>query len=81
MPEPIRVAVIMDGADRDAYRLACAAAERAWDAGAEVRVRRVSAPVGGGDASWRTLLDEMDDVPEAKADDIAWADVVFSYRR
>jgi hypothetical protein len=85
MVESVKVAVIVDGVHGEGYRLACAAAERAWDAGAEVRVRRLSAPNGRGadraGASWSELLGESDDVPEARPEDIAWADVVFSYRR
>jgi NAD(P)H dehydrogenase (quinone) len=85
MVESVKVAVIVDGVDGEGYRLACAAAERAWDAGAEVRVRRLSVPngrdAGGAGASWSELLGEGDDVPEARPEDIAWADVVFSYRR
>jgi NAD(P)H dehydrogenase (quinone) len=86
MFESVKVAVIVDAADHEGYRLACAVAERAWDAGAEVRVRRVSTPsesgIGGPHASWSALLlDESDDVPEARPEDIAWADVVFSYKR
>jgi NAD(P)H dehydrogenase (quinone) len=85
MVESVKVAVIVDGVDGEGYRLACAAAERAWDAGAEVRVRRVSVRKGQAadraGASWSELLGEGDDVPEARPEDIAWADVVFTYRR
>jgi NAD(P)H dehydrogenase (quinone) len=84
MFESMKVAVIVDEVEGESYRLACAVAERAWDAGAEVRVRRASTPsesgAGGRRASWSTLLGESDDVPEAQPEDIAWADVVF-YKR
>ena len=64
MIKGVRVAVIVDDANGDSYRRACAVAEEAWDAGAEVRVRRAH------------RLSEIDDVPEVQAEDIAWADVV-----
>ena len=80
MLENVRVAVIVEAADLEAYRRACAMAERAWDAGAEVRVRRARAwgetELGEPDASWRALPCAEDDVPEVEADDIGWADVV-----
>jgi NAD(P)H dehydrogenase (quinone) len=83
MVESVKVAVIVDEMDGEGYRLACAAAERAWDAGAEVRVRRVSGTrardAGWAGASWSEQLGESDDVPEARPEDIAWADVVFCY--
>jgi NAD(P)H dehydrogenase (quinone) len=80
MLENVKVAVIVEAADLEAYRRACAMAERAWDAGAEVRVRRARASgeteLGEPDASWSTLPCADDDVPEVEADDIGWADVV-----
>jgi hypothetical protein len=80
MLEKVKVAVIVEVADREVYRRACAVAERAWDAGAEVRVRRTRASsereVGGPHASWSALPCDADDVPEVHPDDIGWADVV-----
>ena len=64
MSAGVKLAVIVDDADRDTYRRACAVAEQAWDDGAEVRVRRAH------------RLPEIDDIPEVQAEDIAWADIV-----
>lgn len=81
MVESLKVAVIINGPDREAYRLACVVAESMWDAGAEVRVRR--AAFSRTDRSllpneaWGELIEELDDVPEADTADVGWADVVF----
>jgi hypothetical protein len=84
--ENLKIAVIINEPDDEAYRLGCFVAEGMWDAGAEVRVRRAVLPAsgesGGGKSAgsgrdWTTLLDELDDIPEADAEDIGWADVVF----
>jgi NAD(P)H dehydrogenase (quinone) len=80
MLENVKVAVIVEVADREVYRRVCAVAEQAWDAGAEVRVRRARASnemvAGGEGAGWSALPCEADDVPEVHPDDISWADVV-----
>ena len=82
MLENVKVAIIVEVADGEVYRRACAIAERAWDAGAEVRVRRArgsdQADVGASDVSWGALLSAEDDVPELHAEDIDWADIVVS---
>ena len=78
MFENMKVAVIVEVADREIYRRACAVAEQAWDAGAEVRVRCTRAwnekEIGGPDAGWSAL--DVDDVPEVRPGDFEWADVV-----
>jgi non-ribosomal peptide synthetase component F len=76
------VAVIFHGAaDVRGCRLALAVAEGAWDAGAVVRVRRMdqlAAPAGArSEPEWAELLREVEDLPEATADDLAWADAVL----
>ena len=81
MIENLRIAVIINEPDDEVYRLGCFVAEGMWDAGAEVRVRRVALPLSeqpaGTGRGWTELLDELDDVPEADVEDIGWADVVF----
>ena len=57
------------------------AARAAEEAGAEVRLRRCTetaprAVVDGQDA-WREQLDKMKDIPEAKPEDMEWADGYF----
>jgi hypothetical protein len=77
-----KVTVVYHGADDFAgCRLALASAEGAWDAGAEVRVRRVArlepAPAAAPDP-WRAdLLREDADVLDVTAGDLAWADAVL----
>ena len=81
MIENLKIAVIINEPDDEVYRLGCFVAEGMWDAGAEVRVRRVALPLrerpAGAGRGWTELLDELDDVPEADVEDIGWADVVF----
>jgi multimeric flavodoxin WrbA len=77
-----KVAVIYYGAaDLRGFRLALSVAAGAWDAGAEVRVRRVEqlAPPAGArsDPTWAELLREAEDVPAAGAQDLEWADAVL----
>jgi hypothetical protein len=74
--------VIFHGAaDVRGCRLALAVAEGAWDAGAVVRVRRVeqvAAPAGRrSEPEWGDLLCEVEDLPEATAEDLTWADAVL----
>jgi hypothetical protein len=76
------VAVIFHGAaDVRGCRLALAVAEGAWDAGAVVRVRRVEqlAPPAGArsESEWGELLREVEELPEATAEDLTWADAVL----
>ena len=80
MFEGVKVAVIVDDTNGESYRRACAVAEHAWDAGAEVRVRRARLPAAqGSHPHWSALPCEIDDVPELHPDDIGWADVVISH--
>jgi hypothetical protein len=77
-----KVAVIYYGAaDLRGFHLALAVAAGAWDAGAEVRVRRVEqlAPAAGArlEPAWAELLRESEDVPVTSAEDLAWADAVL----
>ncbi|MCZ4367398.1 MULTISPECIES: NAD(P)H-dependent oxidoreductase [Sulfitobacter] len=63
------------------HAIAEEAARAAEEAGAEVRLRRCAetapqAVVDGQDA-WREQLDKMKDIPEAKPEDMEWADGYF----
>ena len=63
------------------HAIAEEAARAAKEAGAEVRLRRCTetaprAVVDGQDA-WREQLDKMKDIPEAKPEDMEWADGYF----
>ena len=78
--EPVRAAVIYYSATGTVHALATAAAEGAEQAGAEVRLRRVSelAPQAAIEANpdWGRHLRETAEVPEASSGDLAWADLV-----
>lgn len=73
-----KVAVIYYSSTGNVHALAEALAEGAWDAGAEVRLRRVAelAPPQAIDSNpaWRAHLDATADIPEAGHDDLRWAD-------
>ena len=73
-----RVVVIYDAAaDPRVFRIAVDIAAKAWDAGCGVRFRRVGEPVepeaAASLADWVESLDDAVDVPEARAEDLAWA--------
>jgi NAD(P)H dehydrogenase (quinone) len=79
MANDVKIAVIYYSATGNVHRLAEAVADGAVKAGAHVRVHRVPelAPDTAIDANpeWRAHVDETHDlVPEAKLDDLAWAD-------
>ncbi|MAP13819.1 NAD(P)H-dependent oxidoreductase [uncultured Sulfitobacter sp.] len=63
------------------HAIAQEAARAAEEAGAEVRLRRCAetAPqaVVDGQEAWREQLDKMKDIPEAKPEDMEWADGYF----
>lgn len=77
----VNVAVIYYSATGSVYQLARAAAEAAEKAGAEVRLLKVHelAPEEAirSNEGWSKHALETQDVPEASADDIEWADVVL----
>jgi NAD(P)H dehydrogenase (quinone) len=82
-----KVMVMYYGADDlEGCRLALATAGGAWDAGAEVRVRRVNRAArsadgpgahAGAEPGRAELLREAEDAPEASAEDLRWADAVL----
>ena len=77
----VKVAVIYYSATGSVYQLARAAGEAAEKAGAEVRLRKVHelAPKEAiaSNEGWSRHALETEDVPEATADDVVWADAVI----
>lgn len=73
-----KVAVIYYSATGNVHALADAVADGARDAGAEVRLRRVTelAPAQAIDSNpaWRAHHDASAEIPEATHDDLRWAD-------
>ncbi len=77
----VKVAVIYYSATGSVFTLAQAAAEAAEKSGAEVRLRKVQelAPKEAiaSNEGWSKHRLETQDVPEATADDVVWADAVL----
>ena len=77
----VKVSVIYYSATGSVYALAQSAVEAAEKAGAEVRLRKVHelAPKEAiaSNEGWSKHALETDDVPEATADDVVWADAVI----
>ena len=77
----VKVVVIYHGETEPVYRLALSATDGAWDAGGEVRVRRVGRlvpPAGAHERpEWLEVLRDRACIPEASAADLAWADVAL----
>jgi NAD(P)H dehydrogenase (quinone) len=77
----VKVSVIYYSATGSVHALAERAAEAAEKAGAEVRLRKVHelAPKEAiaSNEGWSKHALETEDVPEASADDVVWADVVI----
>ena len=77
----VKVSVIYYSATGSVYALAKSAVEAAEKAGAEVRLRKVHelAPKEAiaSNEGWSKHALETDDVPEATADDVVWADAVI----
>lgn len=69
MDAHVKVAVIYHCETAQVCRLALAAGEGAWDAGAEVRMRRLGRHATAGPHVAR--------IPEARPADLAWADVAL----
>jgi hypothetical protein len=76
-----RLAVIYAGAGPTSYGIAADIAARAWDTGADVRVRRIGDLPTPDDpetnAEWLEVLDCAADIPEAEQEDFEWADVAL----
>ncbi len=77
----VKVSVIYYSATGSVYQLAQQAVEAAEKAGAEVRLRKVRelAPKEAIESNegWSRHALETQDVPEASADDVVWADAVL----
>ncbi len=81
MAEQVKVAIVYYSATGSVYTLAQAVQEGAEKAGAEVRLRKVHelAPKEAIESNegWAAHALETQDVPEATAEDILWADAVI----
>lgn len=81
MPDQVKVAVIYYSATGNVYQLARSVVEGAEKAGGEVRLRKVRelAPdeAIASNEGWKQHAVATQDVPEASADDVVWADVVL----
>jgi NAD(P)H dehydrogenase (quinone) len=79
--DPVKLSVIFYSATGTVAELARTLADEAEKAGAEVRLRKVAelAPdaVIDGNPAWRANLDATQDIPEARPDDVLWADAVL----
>jgi NAD(P)H dehydrogenase (quinone) len=77
----VKVVVIYHSVTEHVYRLALAATDGAWDAGGEVRVRRIGqlvAPEGNQPRpDWAEILDDARCIPEVSTADLEWADVAL----
>ncbi|MFI9581842.1 flavodoxin family protein [Streptomyces sp. NPDC052236] len=78
MTGPVKVSVIYYSATGTITELARTLAAEAEKAGAEVRLRKV-AELAPDEANprWRANLDATQDIPQAVADDVVWADAVL----
>ena len=74
-----RLAIVYAGAGPTSYSIAAGIAAKAWDTGADVRVRRIGEPLaphdGATSAEWLDVLECASDIPEAVEADFEWADV------
>ncbi|MEI3606995.1 NAD(P)H:quinone oxidoreductase [Pseudogracilibacillus sp. SE30717A] len=79
----VKLAIVYYSSTGTNYQLAQWAEEGAKELGAEVRILKVPelAPDAAIDSNpaWRKHVDETKDVPEAKSEDLEWADaIIFS---
>jgi hypothetical protein len=76
-----RLAIVYAGAGPTSYGIASDIAARAWDSGADVRVRRIGDLLTPKDRApsieWLEVLDCASDIPEAVDADFEWADVAL----
>jgi NAD(P)H dehydrogenase (quinone) len=76
-----RLAIVYAEAGPTSYGIAADIAAKAWDKGADVRVRRIGDLMTRGDTvaspEWLELLDCAADIPEAAEEDFEWADVAL----
>jgi NAD(P)H dehydrogenase (quinone) len=76
-----RIAIVYYSTYGTNHQVAEAAAEAARAAGAEVRLRRIPetapAEVVASQEAWKAQFDKAQDIPEASADDMEWANGYF----
>jgi len=76
-----RVAIVYAGAGPTSYSIASDIAAKAWDTGADVRVRRIGELSTPDDVEasreWLEVLDCASDIPEVAEADFEWADVAL----
>lgn len=81
MYQKTKVVMVYVGAIESLHRLAVAVCEAAWDAGADLRVRRIGEVDALGEgrisADRVELLRELEEIPPATLDDLEWADVAL----
>jgi hypothetical protein len=81
MYQKTKVVMLYADAIESVHRLAVSVCEAVWDAGAELRVRRVGEVDVGPRPPARPetveLLQELEEIPPAKPEDLAWADVAL----
>lgn len=81
MPDQVKVAVIYYSSTGSVYELGQAAVEGAEAAGATARLRKVKelAPPEAvqSNPDWAAVAERTSDVPEARLEDLEWADVVL----
>lgn len=81
MYQKTKVVMICVGEIESLHRLAVAVCEAVWDAGGEVRLRRIGqvdpAEESRSDATRHELIRELEEIPPATPEDIEWADVTL----
>lgn len=81
MYQTTRVVICYVGATESLHRIVVAMCEAAWDAGAELRVRRVgeigTADDSADNAGRPAFLRELETLPPAAVEDLEWSDVAL----
>ena len=81
MREKTKIVVFYVGAMASLHRLALAVCETVWDAGANLRVRRIGEldtfKTGRVSAESVELLLELEEIPPATLEDLEWSDVML----
>jgi hypothetical protein len=81
MYQSTKVVIFYVGAIESLHRTAVSVCEALWDAGAELRVRRVGEidvnETPRAEAERTELLRELEEIPPAEPEDLEWADVAL----
>jgi NAD(P)H dehydrogenase (quinone) len=81
MYQSTKVVIFYVGAIESLHRTAVSVCEALWDAGAELRVRRVgeidAIETPRANADRAELLRELEEIPPAEPEDLEWADVAL----